>query len=264
MKAFSLGMVWEETIAFLRRESGLLVPVALAIFGPAQLMLSAGMGAMVAVQAKGPQASTGLELLLIPAGLLVLLGNMVITRLVVVPGTSVGEALAGSVRRLPTAVIAMLLVMATVMAAALLIIIAGTIGSTILTRGRPSASTMMQLAVLIAIPFGLVWIRLLLLPSVIASEAQTPIGSVRRAWDLGAGNVLRLIAIWMLVLFLGLLIATVEQFVVGSLAELLKLATGDASLANVLRLIVNAAIEALLSLGFGVYVAIVYRRLAAG
>ena len=42
MTAFSLGTVWEETIAFMRRESSLLLPVAFATFGASQLLLDLG------------------------------------------------------------------------------------------------------------------------------------------------------------------------------------------------------------------------------
>ena len=53
MTAFSLGTVWEETIAFLRRESGLLIPVALAVYGPAQLLFDVGMQALMSMRGAG-------------------------------------------------------------------------------------------------------------------------------------------------------------------------------------------------------------------
>ncbi|MFD2500454.1 hypothetical protein ACFSTI_18495 [Rhizorhabdus histidinilytica] len=59
MTAFSLGTVWEETIAFLRRESGLLVPVALAVYGPAQLLFDVGMQALMSMRGAGRRCRHG-------------------------------------------------------------------------------------------------------------------------------------------------------------------------------------------------------------
>lgn len=263
MTAFSLGTVWEETIAFLRRESGLLIPVALAVYGPAQLLFDMGMQAAMAMRGAGEAAPSWQALLVLPGGLLMLLGNLAVSLLVLAPGISVGEALAAGLRRLPTALAAMLLLGVAILAVMLAIVVAATLGAITFKADPRSPVIASQLLVLIMIPIGLLWLRLLLLPTVIAVEPLGAIDAIRRAWRIGRNNALRLFGVWLLLLFLSIVLAMIEMFVVGSLSELLKLAIGDAGLATAIRTIANAALEALLSMGLAVYLALVYRTLAS-
>jgi hypothetical protein len=54
----------------------------------------------------------------------------------------------------------------------------------------------------------------------------------------------------------------VELYVVGSVIQLLALATGAGELLKAIHMLINAAIDSLLSLGFAVYVALAYRAVA--
>jgi hypothetical protein len=259
MTAFSLGTVWEETIAFLRRESGLLIPIALAIYGPAQLMLDFGMQSIMTVRNTAQPELPLQALLVVPGGLMLLLGNLVVALLVIVPGISVGEALKAGLRRLPIALAAMLLLGAAMLTVTIIV----SLGAFMVGGSARAPLLASQFLVPLMIPIGIIWLRLLLLPTVIAVEAVGPGDGIRRAWAIGRNNVLRLIGVWVLVLFLSLVLAMIELFVIGSLAELLKLGAGDATLPAVLQAIANAALEALLSMGFAVYLSLVYRTLAS-
>lgn len=263
MTAFSLGTVWEETIAFLRRESGLLIPVALAVYGPAQLMFNVGTQALAAMRGAGETVPSWQALLILPGGVLMLLGNLVVSLLVLAPGISVGEAMSAALRRLPTALAAMVLVATAIVAVMLAIVIAATLGAVTFKADPRSPVLASQLLVLIMIPVGLLWLRLLLLPTVVAVEPVRAPHAIRRAWRLGRDNVLRLLGILLLMLFLGMVLMMIETFVVGSLTELLKIAAGETGLASVFQMIANAGLEALLSMGLAVYLALVYRMLAA-
>lgn len=261
MTAFSLGTIWEETIAFLRREGALLIPVALAVFGPAQILLEFGMaGAAPTASARGASAPM---LLSIPAALLVLWGNLVISRTVLVPGISVGEALVDGLRRLPRAIGTILLIVAALIAAAAAIVIAATVGIMMFQGDPKSPAIANQLVALIAIPAFILAIRMLLLVPVLAFEDGGPVDTIKRAWALGKNNILRFAGVFLLAMFLGVMIALIEQFVIGSLIELLKLGLGESELLGVAQLLINGAIEAMLSLAFAVYLALVYRTLAA-
>jgi hypothetical protein len=262
MTAFSLGTVWEETIAFLRRESGLLIPVALAVYGPAQLLFDVGMQALMSMRGAAEAVPSWQALLVVPGGLLMLLGNLVVSLLVIAPGISVGEALSAGLRRLPTALAAMLLLGVAILAVMLAIVVAATLGAVTFKADPRSPVIASQLLVLIMIPIGLLWLRLLLLPTVIAVEPLGAIDAIRRAWALGRANVLRLLGVWLLLLFLSIVLAMIEMFVVGSLTELLKLGIGDIGLASAIQMVANAALEAMLSMGLAVYLALVYRTLA--
>lgn len=264
MGSFSLGTVWEQTIAFLRRESGLLVPVALAIYGPAQVMLDLGLTAVMASHEAGGRVLPLQALLVLPGALLVLLGNMAVALIALRPGISVGEALTGALRRLGPALLAMLALFAMVAAVGIVIVIAATLGAVMFGGDPRSPAIAGQLRVLVFIPAIVVWVRMQLLPSVLAHEPLSPIAGIRRAWQLGRHHALRLIGVVLLTLFLGMVAALLETFVVGSLAELAKLALGEDSLPSLIQLLFNAAIEGLLGMAIAVYVALVYRAIAAG
>lgn len=263
MTAFSLGTVWEDTIAFLRREGGLLIPVALAIYGPAQVMLDLGLGAAMPTRGVAEKALSLQALLVLPGALLLLLGNLAVTLIVLVPGISVGEALARAAKRLPAALGAMLLLFVAAAAVALVIIIAATIGAMTFRADPRSPAMAGQLFVLLMIPVGVLWIRLLLLPAVLAYEPVGPADGIRRAWALGRGNLLRFIGVWFVVLFLSIVVAMLEMFVIGSIAELLRLALGNGELPTLFQTLANATVQSLLSMAFAVFLAVIYGRLSA-
>lgn len=264
MTSFSLGSTWEETIAFLRREWALLFPVALALFAPAQLLVGQAMPAIAEAGAAAAPAMPAQVLLLAPALLLTLFGHMVLALLATVPGISVGEAFEGAARRFGTALLAIFVGMSVAFAAALAVMVAATLGVMIFQSGAPSAGLAAQIATLFVIPFAVVWIRLLMLPAVAACEGQGAAMVLRRAWALSRDNVMRLVAIWLVMILLSTLLAVIDRMVIGSLFELVKLGTGVEAVPDALRMVISLILEATLSLGFSVYVALVYRRLAAG
>jgi hypothetical protein len=261
MTGFSLNTVWEETIAFLRREGNLLVPVALALFGPGQIMFKYGTAGLLSM--RGAHAAAGPStLLIIPAALLILFGNVVISRMVLVPNISVAEALSSGGRQLPRTVGASLLLMAAVMGAALAIIVALTVGSMTFNVDPRNPALSAQISSIVLIPAMLVMIRMMLLVPVAAIEQIGVVSVLRRSWALGAGNFLRFLGVFALLMFLSFVIGLIEQFVVGSVFMLLKQLISDGELLAILQTLINAALEALLSLGVAVYLALVYRKLA--
>ncbi|ATE64304.1 hypothetical protein [Rhizorhabdus dicambivorans] len=261
MGSFSLGTVWEETASLLRRERALLIPVALALFGPAQVMIELGMPRDMPGN-PAEQAMQGKALLVLPAMLLVFLGNLAITRLALVPGISVAEALSDGLRRLPRTLGAMLLLGVALAAIAILIAIAATLGILVFGGDPRSPAVSAQLVTLIMIPAFVLLVRMMLLVPAVAMEEGGVIDALRRGWALGRGNALRLTGMLLIVLILTAIVQLIETFVVGSMIQLLALATGDGELAKLLHMVINAAIDSLLSLGFTVYVALVYRAVA--
>lgn len=261
MTAFSLGTVWEETIAFMRRESALLIPVAFATFGPGQILLRM---AMTATQAqRAPAAAPSLEaLLLLPAALLIMFGNIAIATLVLTPGVSVGEAMARAAKALPRTFLALFLLGLAVAAAVVLVGMAAAMGAMVFGANLRSPSVNGPLLLLMLIPIFVIMIRMLLLAPAVAMEKLGVIDTLRRNWALSRDNLLRFTFLVMLVGFLNFLLSAIETFVVGSLIELLKLATDQTELLNGLRLVINAALESLLSMAMAVYVALVYRHVA--
>jgi len=264
MTTFSLGTIWEETIAFLRREAALLIPVALAIFGPAQVLLSFGMAGAGTLRTTTGVAASAQLLLTIPAAVLVLFGNLAISKIVLMPGSSVGEGLASAARRLSRSLGTMLLLASAFIAVALAIVVAVILAAMVFSVDPRSKVIQDQIAGLVVVAMFILLIRLLLLVPVLAMENRSAAETIRRAWTLSRTNVLRFAAVWVLTLFLGVFIALIEQFVVGSLIALIKLAVGDVELLRAAETLINAGIQAMLSLAVAVYVALVYRKVALG
>ncbi|MET0372815.1 MAG: hypothetical protein ABW128_01000 [Rhizorhabdus sp.] len=247
----------------MRRERSLLIPVALAIFGPAQILMGLAMAGAATVRNTADAATGGQMLLLLPAAALVLFGNIVTAVIVLTPGISVGEALARAGKSIARAITTVLLLGALFLLAVVAIAIVATLGTISIGADPRSPALASRVVVLMAVPMIVMLVRMLLLAPVLAMEDNGPATAVRRVWALSRHNVLRFAAVWVLTMFLGILVTVIEQFVVGSVFGLLKLAVGEAELLAVVQMIIGAGIEAVLSLGIAVYLALIYRRLTA-
>lgn len=263
MTAFSLGTVWEETIAFLRRESGLLVPVALALFGPAQMLLRFAMAGAADPAAMAGKAISGQMLLVFPAMLLALYGYLAVSLLVLVPGLSVGEALSRAIRAFPKALATVAVVMVAWLCIAIAVVTAATLG-VLLFRSNPQTPGVANLlSLLLIIPMLVIVVRMLLFAPVLAVEESRPIDALRRIWALSRANVARFVGVWLVFLFLGLVVALIDMMVFGSIFRLLALGLGNPELFAILQALISAGLQALLSLGMTIYIALVYRKVAA-
>jgi len=194
----------------------------------------------------------------------VLFGNIAIALIVLIPGISVGEALSRAARGFPKAIAVLLLLVAGFILAALAIVIVATLGSMAVGSNPQSPAFASRIAMLVIIPMIVLVVRMLLMSPVIAMEQGGAVEAIRRSWALGKGNILRFAAVWVLAMFLGILIGLIERFVIGSVVGLLKLGVGQAELLDIVQLVINAAIESILSLGMAVYLALAYRKLAEG
>jgi hypothetical protein len=262
MTAFSLGTVWEETIAFLRREGGLLVPVALALFGPAQLLLRFAMAGAADPAAMAGKAISAQIFLAFPAVVLALYGYLAVSLLVLVPGLSVGEALSRAVRAFPKALASGAVIMVVWLCIAITVVTAATLG-VVLFRSSPQAPGVANLlSLLLIIPMLVIVVRMLLFAPVLATEESGPIDALRRIWALSRNNIVRFVGVWLVFLLLGLLVTMVDMLVFGSIFRLLALGVGDPELLAIGQALMSAALQAMLSLGMTVYIALVYRKVA--
>lgn len=264
MTAFSLGTIWEETIAFLRRESGLLIPVALITYGPAHLLINYSIEATAAMR-EGVDKAPDMRMLLIFPGLLAyLFGNLTIASMALTPGISVREALSRAGGRLLTALGAMFLMGLGLIAVIAVIAIIVALCAIVFRVDPRSPAVSRQLVFLLMIPMTIVATRMMPLIPVVAKEGTGPLEAVRRSWALGKNSMLRLFGVFVLAGFLGVIIGLIEQFVIGAVFQLVGLATGASPVVGAIQMLVNATIDSILSLGVAVYVALIYRRLASG
>jgi hypothetical protein len=257
---FSIADVWDETGAFVRREAGLLLPIAFATTGIGTLLWDlavpdVGMGAR-------PQAGAWM-LVLLPVTLLFLIGNIAIAALVLNRGISVREALRSAVQRMGNALAVLLLFMGL----ALLVVVA--ISALAMLVGRGIGWPLVQatnFGLLLMTPVLLfVAVRLLTLwPAVAdAAPAPAPVRTVKHAFANTRGRFGRLAAATLLYALAYVLILGAIQFGLGSVLLLIGRATGQAEAAGLVVAVLTALAGAAVQAVWGVYAAIAYRRLDA-
>jgi hypothetical protein len=207
----TMSALWQQSIAFARRESALLVPLALSTLAMGQ----AGMIVATAIQRQAPQGG-GVWLIFGLSYFLVLVGQMSIAALVLNPGISVSEAINLAVRRSPKA-IAVLLLAAFVLLFAMIPCVA------LMARNGfdlSSANPQLTLADLLFLApvFGFaLWIGVRLFPlhALLVSEKGNVFDAIGRALALTKGQVLPLLAVVAAFLAGSQLLQMVASLIVG-------------------------------------------------
>jgi len=248
---------WNEAAAFVGREGALLFPLALLAVLP-----SAALQLLMPVVPRGQVPPPGPWMLLIPVTFIVAItANVAITRLVLRPGTSVGEALGHGLRRMP-----MLLALALMMmiGAILLLTIIATIifAATAAPGGRPSGAAM-ALAMLLAVPPVLyLGARLLLMTPVAAAEPGGPFVILRRSWTLTAGHVWTLLGLIVLIAVLALVVLVAASAVVGIVVILLAGPPEPGSISRMLILAAATVLNMVVTAYLATFIARIYAQLA--
>ena len=254
MASFSIGAAWDEMVAFVRRENGIVTPVAMATFGIGAILLSLAFPEGLAPAAAD---STGRALLILPAMLALMFGNLTLSILALSPGLSVADALRRATMRIPTMIVAGLLLGGILLAAILVLSVV------IIPFAGNVATATAIVAPLVAILFIALAVPSLLLSPIVAMEAVSPMGALRRVAALVRGNFARLCAVLAVVILVMMTVSLIATVVVMVVTKLLALLFGQAALVALIGDIVLAAISALLSLAVALYVAFVYRQLAS-
>lgn len=205
MKSLSIGMASQESGRFLKREAGLLVPVALLFTGiPVALLLQAIPPSLrqmaVAGKAADPVSLPGTAMILLFfCPLLILVGTLTTYALALRPGISLGEALRLGLRRMPVALGAALL-----MGAALLVpmLVLGALSEAI------ASVALLACALLLSA-------RLLPINAVVANGETGVIASLRESWMLSRGHLLRLLGFVVLMSIPIMVAQTVGQALFG-------------------------------------------------
>lgn len=254
MASLSITQAWNETAAFMARESRLVLPIG--------FLLIALPGALFQVLVPTPAPNSlpqpGLWMILIPVALFTtLVGNLAITRLALRTGTSVGEALQHGARRFPIVLAAALLLgLAAAAAAFLLAVIVVAVAGT----ANPALAALPILLLLPAAIF--LWTRLLLMNPVGALESVGPIALIRRSWNLTRGHAVKLLGFLLLLIIVALVVAGAIQAVGGSVIILALGPPAPGSLPFFVLLILSAAVQTVISTLFAVIIARVYAQLA--
>jgi hypothetical protein len=257
----SMNQVWDDSVAYIRRESALLVPLALATIY---------FGGVVASLAQGgttPDKPNILASIIALVGLIwSTVGQLAVMSLVLRPAQSVGEALQHGLARLGKVVLVGLLLILMISVALL------PIGAVALASGLdPKNPQTLQnvpgwvsllLLVLIA-GFGWLSVRLSLMSALIVDRNPGVIEALKGGFALTRGIAARLILVAILYFAMVLILGSAVQFVAGSIFELLGRALGSPFAGAVMTTLVLGLISTALSLVATVFLATLYRRVGS-
>ena len=249
MPKLSITTAWNETAAFVRREAGLLFPVAFGLIALPLVFLQL----VVPVAAPGQEPQSGLWMLLVlPLVFLSGVATVAISALATGRETVVGDALRRGVLRVLPLIGASLLIMACMLPLAVILVL--------LAQTAPIVGIIVGLAALIALIT--LWVRLMLVTPVAAAETGGPITIIKRSFDLTRGHAAKLVGFVVLIFVLGLVITFALVTVGGILIHLLTGSPEPGSVGFFLVLLLGALLQTVFAVYFAVMLARIYAQLA--
>jgi hypothetical protein len=258
----SMNQVWDDSVAFVRRESALLVPLALAtIF----------LGSVVASLAQGfstpDQPNPVAGILALVGWMWSTVGQLAVMSLVLKPGQSVGEAIQHGLSRLGKVLLVGLVIV--VVMFVVMIPVAGAAMASGVDPKNPDTFKNLPSWVslfLLAASAGFIWlsVRLSMLAALIIDRNPRVIESLKGGFALTKGLTARLILVALLYGVMALVLEKAFQFVAGSLFELLGRALDSPFTGEVMTALVLGLVGTALSLIATVFLATLYRRVSSG
>lgn len=269
MASLSVTQAWNETAEFVKRESGLLFPLAFMLIA---LPLALMEVFTPVPAAPGEMPPAGLWLLLFPIAMVAsLIGNVAISHLALRPGVSVGEAIGRGARSFPSLLGAFLLLMIAaaiaffVVTMIMVMIVPGAIADAQSGAVTGAIATATLLTLLAMLPLMLFfWARLMLMTPVAAAEQAGPIALIARSWALTRGHALKLVGFMLLVLILVMVVSLAVQAVAGLLFALVAGPPEPGSTSRLLVTLVMAGVNTVITACLTSFIARIYARLAGG
>jgi len=249
MPKLSITTAWNESLTFVKREAGLLFPIA---FGLMALP-------MVFFQLLGPRTAPGQQpeaglwmLFFFPLIFLSVIASIAFSALATGRETVVGEALKRGVRRFLPLLGSMLLVGACIMPLLLILVV--------VSQASPGIALVLGLAIGIA---GIIlWIRLMLITPAAAAEPGGPIALLKRSFGLTSGHTGKLVGFVILIFILAMVAGLALGAVGGILIHLLAGKPEPGSIGFLLVLLLGALLNTVFLVYFTVMVARIYAQLA--
>lgn len=257
MAGISLGAAAEQTRAFMRRESGLVLPLAFATFGLGTILI-----ALVSpAPDPGGQVMPGFwSLALFPMLFLGLIGQLSISYLVLRPGVTVRDSLRSAVGRVPTALAAVLILLVAVGAIGLVLGIASAVLAALVGANATAAASWIVIALMLVLLF--VGARLLLAWPLIVDRDLGARGALKQAFALSRGHALKFAGLTLAFALVYAALTGAVQLGLGSILLILGRLTGLESAATFLAAILVALLGAAVQGVWAVLLACVYRQLA--
>ncbi len=268
MAKLSISQAWDESRAVLAHDGKLIATVALALIVlPAAILGAISPGGLgTAIFAIAESNSIGLLALFLLILLVILTGQLAITRLALGPSVSVGGAIANAARHLLSYVLVALIAGAVLFL--VLVIAAAIVGATVapgMTEEEIAGSPAVIIVVLLllALYFFLLARFVGLAAAITTAEGLGPIATIRRAWSLTSGHSWRLLG-FLIVFMIGTGIALFAvTSVVASIAQLLLGKIESMSASALVAALVEALASGAVTIVFAVMLARIYTQLAS-
>jgi len=252
-----VSKIWDASLDFARRESSLLVPLALATLALGQA--SAELGMAIGAEYK----ATGAGLMLALGGFLLLFtGQLAIIALVLRPGMSVGEAIRLGMNRLPR------MIVMGIMIAVLLVTLLLPMVVWLLSQGFdplvpnaqiPAPATFYAILVMC----GLIWlsIKLYAVPSLLVDRDVPLLTALRQSFALTRGHAVLLLGVSAVFMLVGLVLQMATESIVGFIFGLLAKSLGQPMLATAMIALGVGMAAAAIGLVTTIFSALAYRYL---
>jgi len=254
MAGLSLTAVWDDTLAFIRRESALLLPLAFATFGLGTLAFAF----IVPDHPPGTRVEPGPWLIWgLPALLLMMIGNIAVSRIALRSGVSVADVLRDAIRLMPRA-IGIGLLMAAGITATLLVV--GVIA--MLLKFDQRSSTILLATAMVPI-FAWIGIRLAVLWPTLADRELSVVDTLKQTLALTRGNALRIAGLIFINFALYIFLSAVIELAGGSVLIILARLIQAPDLAPVLVAILMAAFSSIYAAFWSIFLARLYVQLSA-
>ena len=255
----SMSSVWDESIALIKRERHLMLPLALATIGVG----SAASEMMQPAMPGAPTSAVG-ALGMIAGLFLNVIGSLALTALALTPGISVGDSLRLGVARLPKILgIVVIFVLATFVMMIPLILTLGASGIT----EKVDFSALPPIALFIALVIGAVIIylgaRLLTINALVVDSNPPIIDTIKASFAATQGIAGKIVGVILLFLVVTIVVGGAAAAIFGLLFGMIGKAIGAPLLGKVLVALINGLVSALLSIVSTVFVAMLYRKLSA-
>lgn len=256
----SMSAIWDESAALIRRESHLLVPVALA---------TVGIGSVISGLTQPVTPADGLGAIgafgFIVGNILSLIGNLAMMALALMPGTSVGESLRLAVARMPKmlGIVAVFLVALTALIIPVVFIlkISGTSFSANMTaQDLPPVALLCALIVSAVLLY--VSARLLTLSAAVIDRNPPVIETIKSSFAATRGITAKIVGVVLLFFVVTLVVSGAVASISGILFGMLGKAVGVPLLGKGLTVIMTGMVSALLSIVSTVFAAMLYRKLS--
>ncbi len=255
----SMSSVWDESVAMIRKERHLLVPLALATIG---------VGSAISGYAQ-PKIAASESVALATFGFIVgtalsLIGNLAVMALALTPGLSVGDALHTAVARLPKflGIIAVFALAISILMIPLILVLAasGVNEKMAMSELPPAAALCAFASIAVIFYFGA---RLITLNAVVVDRNPPIIESIKSSFAITRALTAKIIGVTILYIIVAVVIGGATSSIFGLAFNLIGKAIGSPVFAPVMSALVNGMVSALLSIVSTIFVATLYRRLSA-